>query len=194
VCALSAKVARASGARNAKLHELQRELEAISEKLLPHLQVEEPVLFPAFLEASPSTGLFTNDVTFAMFEDHKTVADARARICLLADDFVVPEWGDGNYETLMGELAALEKDVHRPLPCCILGNRPGFLRRTHHCSTRRPPGGRHLSDQGRSFVQARRGPRFHKPSRQSTVASTALCRPPAAQAGFFGRDRFMRER
>lgn len=113
LCTLSAKVARASGVRNAKLHELQRELDAISEKLLSHLEMEERVLFPAFLEASPSTGLLSNDVIFSMFEDHKMVADALARVRSLADDFVAPEWGDGNYETLMGELAALEKDLHR---------------------------------------------------------------------------------
>jgi regulator of cell morphogenesis and NO signaling len=113
VCSLAAKVTRSFGDRNAKLYEIQRNVEALQERLLPHLEMEERVLFPAFLEASPSAGLFSNDVVVSMYEDHRTVAEALAALRVLSDGYAVPDWADGNYEVLMSELAALEKDLHR---------------------------------------------------------------------------------
>lgn len=45
----------------------------------------------------------------------RPVALLLARVRWLADDFAVPAWGDGAYQALMEELAALEADVRARL-------------------------------------------------------------------------------
>jgi regulator of cell morphogenesis and NO signaling len=115
LCSLAAKVAKRFGDRNAKLHEIQRAVEALQERMLPHLEMEERVLFPAFLEASSSAELFSNDIVASMYEDHLTAAETLATLRTASDDYAVPDWADGNYEILMSELDVLERDLHRHL-------------------------------------------------------------------------------
>jgi regulator of cell morphogenesis and NO signaling len=113
VCSLASKVARSAGDGNAKLYDLARRVEALQERLLPHLEIEERVIFPVFLEDSPAAGLYSKDVVTSMYEDHRMVGEALVELRRLSDGYGVPTWADADYQMLMVELAALDRDLRR---------------------------------------------------------------------------------
>ncbi|HET9553450.1 MAG TPA: iron-sulfur cluster repair di-iron protein [Anaeromyxobacteraceae bacterium] len=107
-----AKVVAVHGPRDANLLELQAAFEELAGALLPHLDEEEEVLFPALRSPRPDPALVRRELD-AMMTDHLAVGDLLARIRTLAHGFTVPEWGCRTYRVLMQELEALEADILR---------------------------------------------------------------------------------
>jgi regulator of cell morphogenesis and NO signaling len=107
---LADKVARVHGEHNAKLVPLARTFHAIADALLPHMDQEEEVLFPAMLAPSPDAGVIARELA-TMHEDHLAVGTLLGELRAHADEFTTPEWGCTSYRTLMAELEALELDV-----------------------------------------------------------------------------------
>jgi regulator of cell morphogenesis and NO signaling len=112
VAALVGKVVRAHASKDPGLLELQGAVRELSEALLPHLDDEEEVLFPAVIAKTPDRRLVERELD-AMQAEHLAVGDRLARIRRLAHGFVVPEWGCTTYRVLMAELEALEADTLR---------------------------------------------------------------------------------
>lgn len=112
--AMAAKVARVHGARDARLGALSDTVSTLCDALLPHIDHEERVLFPA-LVAEGSTGHDpeVGRELSAMDAEHRGVGEALARIRSLADDFAPPSWACTTYRTLLRELEHLERDVHQ---------------------------------------------------------------------------------
>lgn len=111
IAELAEKVARVHGERNPKLEELDRVFCDIVAELDPHLESEEEVLFPAILSGG-ERGTISRALS-SMHAEHLVVGDLLARMRELADDYVAPEWACRSYRTLMSELEAFERDIHR---------------------------------------------------------------------------------
>ena len=101
------KVSRVHGDHNPKLHELRASVESLAEALLPHLDEEERVLFPALISRSVPEA----QQLASMQEEHLAVASLLERVRAASDEFTLPEWACGSYRTLFAELEALERDV-----------------------------------------------------------------------------------
>lgn len=106
---LAKKVARVHGEHDPRLIELLEIVTALSDALLPHLDEEEKVLFPALLGSRPDVALGTE--LDAMKSEHLAVGDLLHRMRVLTADFAVPDWACGSYRTLFAELEDLEGDV-----------------------------------------------------------------------------------
>lgn len=104
------KVARVHGEHNPKLVTLAREIHAIAEALLPHLDFEEQVLFPRLLQVSPDASFIAAELD-AMTTEHRAVGELLASIREACDDFTLPPWACNSYRALFAELAHLETDV-----------------------------------------------------------------------------------
>jgi regulator of cell morphogenesis and NO signaling len=98
--------------RNPKLAGLRDAFDAVAAALLPHLDEEEEVLFPALLARRRDPALLREQLA-AMQTDHLAVGALLERIRDAADGFTVPEWGCRTYRVAMQELEALEADVLR---------------------------------------------------------------------------------
>lgn len=109
---LAAKVARVHGEHNPKLTALHDTFVELAEALLPHLDQEETVLFPALVAKAPDRAIVRKELA-AMHEDHLAVGALLGRLRELSDAFTTPEWGCNSYRVCMAELAALEEDVLR---------------------------------------------------------------------------------
>jgi regulator of cell morphogenesis and NO signaling len=107
---LVAKVARVHGPKNAKLVELKAKYDALAAALIPHLDQEEEVLFPALMSRTPDREVIAHEFA-SMHEDHLAVGALLGEIRSLADGFTVPEWGCTSYRVMMTELEALEADT-----------------------------------------------------------------------------------
>jgi regulator of cell morphogenesis and NO signaling len=107
---MSAKVSRVHGAHNPKLIELDAVVVELAEALLPHLENEEDVLFPALMEALPDRALVKREL-FAMHEEHLAVGKLLARLRDASDNFRLPDWACNSYRALFAELEQLEADV-----------------------------------------------------------------------------------
>lgn len=105
---LAKKVARVHGGHNARLLELNDAVAELSDALLPHLEREEQVLFPALskTDAEVIRAELSN-----MHDDHLEVKALLERVRVAADDFTLPDWACTSYTTLFRELEALESDV-----------------------------------------------------------------------------------
>jgi regulator of cell morphogenesis and NO signaling len=112
VAPLAAKVARVHGEHNPKLAALGHTFEELAGALVPHLDAEEAVLFPALMARTPDPTIVRKELA-AMYEDHLAVGKLLGRIRELSDQFTTPEWGCNSYRVYMAELAALEEDVLR---------------------------------------------------------------------------------
>lgn len=109
---LAAKVARVHGEHNAKLEPLRETLDALIAALLPHMDREETVLFPALVAKAPDAAVVREELA-TMHDDHLAVGRLLARLRELSDEFTTPEWGCNSYRVYTAELAALEEDVLR---------------------------------------------------------------------------------
>ncbi len=109
---MAAKVARVHGAHNPKLVPLGDTFEQLAASLLPHLDVEEEVLFPALTARVPDAEVVARELE-CMHQDHLEVGALLGRMRQLADGFTVPDWGCNTYRVLMAELEALEGDILR---------------------------------------------------------------------------------
>lgn len=107
---LANKVYRVHGEHNPRLLALNTAVASLSDALLPHLDREETVLFPALLSETPDSALVAHELE-SMHEDHLAVGalleDARAA----ADDYQLPDWACTSYRTLFSELIKMESDI-----------------------------------------------------------------------------------
>jgi regulator of cell morphogenesis and NO signaling len=110
VVQLSKKVARVHGEHNPKLIPLRDEVEALSDAMLPHMDQEEDVLFPALSSAKPANELVKKELA-TMHADHLEVSKLLEQIRSNADDFSLPDWACTSYTTLFRELKAVEEDL-----------------------------------------------------------------------------------
>lgn len=113
--AISTKVARVHGERNARLWDLCEAVDELAGVLLPHLDEEEAKLFPA-LRAVEGARRPAGDPELAamlatMQDDHRGVATLLERIRAASDEFSIPSWACGSYRMLFDELQAVERDT-----------------------------------------------------------------------------------
>lgn len=104
------KVHRVHGDRNGSLAELALVVDALAEALLPHLEEEETVLFPALCAREPDRAALAVQLA-AMQEEHHAVAVLLARVHSASDGLVAPSWACTTYRTLVSELSRLEADT-----------------------------------------------------------------------------------
>lgn len=112
VVQLAARVARVHGDGDERLHEVAELSAELAEMLIPHLDQEEEVLFPALLSREKDRGLIEKELR-EMFEEHAAVGERLARLRTITDDFAAPSWGCGSYRTLMRDLLEVETDTLR---------------------------------------------------------------------------------
>jgi regulator of cell morphogenesis and NO signaling len=110
VQALAAKVSRVHGEHVPALRDLAAAVEALVSALIPHLDEEEQVLFPALTAVQPDPATIAPQLA-AMLDEHRAVAELLARIRGASDDFTPPDWACNSYRTLFSELRQLEADV-----------------------------------------------------------------------------------
>lgn len=110
VTTLAAKVSRVHGERNPKLRELHAEVDRLAAALLPHLDEEERVLFPALSNSQPDRAAIATQLA-AMLQEHLAVAQLLERVRAASDEFTLPDWACNSYRTLFSELEQLESDV-----------------------------------------------------------------------------------
>lgn len=115
ICQLCSAAAKYQGTQNPKLYQLESSLTELQKKLGPHLEMEERLLFPTFLDWETDPSLVKHEVTMSMFEDHNYVTAVLNKIRQLSDDFNAPVWASTEYQTLMAELAAFDRDMTRHL-------------------------------------------------------------------------------
>lgn len=107
---LAAKVGRVHGDHNPKLRDLATAVEELTAALVPHLDEEEEVLFPALTAKEPDRAALEKDFG-AMQEEHLGVAKLLEQVRAASDDFTLPEWACNSYRTLFAELKQVESDV-----------------------------------------------------------------------------------
>ncbi len=110
--ALANKVARVHGARHLELLELREAVLTLNDALLPHLDREEEVLFPALIANRPGDAVIQTELQ-GMHADHLEVAQTLEHVRSLTGDFTIPFDACTSYSTLFRELEALEGDVLR---------------------------------------------------------------------------------
>lgn len=110
IAPIAAKVAQVHGPHDPRLREVHATFVALSDALLPHLDEEEEVLFPALMSRKPDPALLSRELD-KMMTDHLAVGDMLARLRALTDGYVTPEWGCNTYRVLMAELDSLEADI-----------------------------------------------------------------------------------
>jgi regulator of cell morphogenesis and NO signaling len=109
ILGLATKVSRVHGERNPKLRALAAAVGQLAQQLIPHLDEEERVLFPALVSQEP--GPVVIPLLESMLEEHRAVAQLLEQIRAASDDFALPEWGCNSYRTLFAELKRLESDT-----------------------------------------------------------------------------------
>lgn len=107
---LSAKVARVHGAHDPRLTELDATVRALADALLPHLDAEEQVLFPAMTAPEPDRALLAKELA-SMQDDHLEVGALLEQMRSATEDYRLPDWACNSYRTLFSELSQLEGDV-----------------------------------------------------------------------------------
>lgn len=107
---LAKKVARVHGDHDPRLRDLRDAVEALGDSLVPHLDQEEKVLFPALTSAAGDAALIATELA-DMHADHLEVAALLERIHAASGGFTVPDWACTSYSTLLRELCALEADL-----------------------------------------------------------------------------------
>lgn len=113
---LAAKVADVHGAHHPELAEVRDLVVALRDDLLPHLDKEELVLFPAIhrLAAGQRTfpfGTIDNPIR-VMTADHEVAGDLLARLRHVTGAYDTPPDGCASYRSLYDRLAHLEADTH----------------------------------------------------------------------------------
>mgnify|MGYP001270310141 CR=1 FL=1 len=106
------KVARVHGDHNPKLRDVDAAFRELSEALLPHLDQEEEVLFPALMSRNGDRAVIAAELA-SMHADHLAVGAILQRLRTAADEFRTPDWACNSYRTSFAELEALEADILR---------------------------------------------------------------------------------
>lgn len=109
---LAQKVARVHGANEPGLREVESIVAELAGALVPHLDQEEQVLFPALMARSSDRAVIDAELK-TMHADHLAVGAMLHRLRTVANEFDPPGWACNSYRTLFRELEALEADVLR---------------------------------------------------------------------------------
>ncbi len=112
IASLATKVASVHGMRDPKLYDLATAVRDLSEALLPHIDDEEAVVFPALLATTPDPTALAR-MFESMEEEHQEVGGLLRAIRNAASDYIEPEWACRTYRTLCTELVRLEADTLR---------------------------------------------------------------------------------
>ncbi len=110
VTQLASKVSRVHGDREPRLRELETLVGALGSALLPHLDHEEQVFFPALCAKTPDRAFIAHELG-DMHAEHLDVGAMLGRMRAITDDFQVSEGACHSYRTLFSELEQLEGDV-----------------------------------------------------------------------------------
>jgi regulator of cell morphogenesis and NO signaling len=110
VLELATKFARVHGEREPKLRSLAAAVNELERTLLPHLDREEQVLFPALAAGASNLPNVVEELD-DMTRDHLSVSQLLERIDAASDGFRVPDWGCNSYRTLFAELRTLDSDI-----------------------------------------------------------------------------------
>jgi len=98
---LATKVARVHGGRDVNLREVQEVTQALNDALLPHLDHEEQVIFPAMV-AEGAASLLVQRETREMLEEHLKVGALLERLRSAAVDFRIPSEACARRRTFCG--------------------------------------------------------------------------------------------
>jgi regulator of cell morphogenesis and NO signaling len=114
--ALAAKVVAAHGDRHPELVEVRRLVADLRADLVPHLDKEERVLFPAIHALFAGRrdfpfGTVANPIA-VMTAEHDQAAELLAALRRATDDYRVPDDACASYRSLYERLATLEHDTH----------------------------------------------------------------------------------
>jgi regulator of cell morphogenesis and NO signaling len=109
---LASKVSRVHGNENAHLVELDAAVRELAARLVPHIEAEEQVLFPALLAPVLDRALIAAEFA-SMLDDHLALGALLDRIRNATEDFRVPDWACNSYEALFSELQLLEERLRR---------------------------------------------------------------------------------
>ncbi len=110
---LLAAVVRVHGARDPKLHELQRTFGQLRAELEPHLHSEEDVLFPACLLLEQHGHPVDEALLSEHEREHAITGDALAELRALGADYQPQAALCNTHRALLEALAALERDLHQ---------------------------------------------------------------------------------
>lgn len=107
---LAAKVGKVHGGKDPRLEELADVVADLQEQLLPHLDDEEQVLFPALSSREPDRAAIGRGLA-TMRDEHLAVGKLLERMRELTSEFSSPSWACNSYRTLMSELEQIEGDT-----------------------------------------------------------------------------------
>ncbi len=108
---LAKKVARVHGERHPNLLEVRDLVEELTALMLPHLDREEQVLFPALRNEGQGREEVIASELSTMHADHLEVAKVLEALRNAAREFVLPEGACTSYTTLFRELVTVEADI-----------------------------------------------------------------------------------
>jgi len=107
---LAEKVTGVHGQRHPELAEVGRLVVALRDDLLPHLDKEERILFPA-VAAGARAFAFDTPVR-ALMAEHEAVGDLLVQLRGLTSGYAPPADACASYDALFSGLAHLEADTH----------------------------------------------------------------------------------
>jgi regulator of cell morphogenesis and NO signaling len=106
-------VVRVHGHGHAELHDLQRTFVGMSEELLPHLELEERVFFPAARKLEVDGAVVDEPLIEKHEHDHEHVGDSLTALRELASDYRTDGALCGTHRALLDALRSLEQDLHQ---------------------------------------------------------------------------------
>lgn len=113
---LAAKVLAMHGERHPELYRLEALVSDLREEVVPHLALEERVLFPAIRElAAGHTGFQFGSVVnpvAGMMSDHETVGRILQEMRRVTSGYALPDDACHSYVRLYERLSAVESDTH----------------------------------------------------------------------------------
>lgn len=112
------KVARVHAEKDARLPQLPAVYDALVDDLMPHMDKEELILFPAIraLEAGSAKGNCFPHISApisVMESDHEFVGKLLAQLREMCDDYVVPAEACNTWRAMLDGLQELEADTHQ---------------------------------------------------------------------------------
>jgi iron-sulfur cluster repair di-iron protein len=116
----SQKLAFAYAHLDPNLHRIHETLNRFHDEVIAHMDHEENVIFPFFLQVGQSLHISDLSGTLEMSQsclqmgdEHDDVGATLAALRTLTEGFQPPVWADGEYTRFYDDLAELTKDLHR---------------------------------------------------------------------------------
>jgi regulator of cell morphogenesis and NO signaling len=108
--ALAAHVAQLHGSHQPALRDLANTVDELAAMFLPHLLIEERIVFPALLDDATDRAVIARELD-GMSDEHLTLARLFDRMRVDSSEYWVPDWACGSYRRLFTELQAVEADT-----------------------------------------------------------------------------------